>query len=302
MRPFRLWLVLAALWMLPAAMLAAAEADAPAKKLTLRYKFHPGETLRWQVVHRAQVKTTVAGSTQTAETESKSVKVWRVIDVADDGSATFEHSVESVWMRQKLTGRQELTYDSEQDRKVPAGFAGVAESVGKPLSTITLNALGEVVKRVEHQDAKTSPSGGQITIPMPKQPVAVGQTWSFPYDIVIRTNAGTVKTIKTRQKFTLEEVKTGVATIRVATVVLTPIHDPAIETQLIQHQSTGTIRFDVDAGRVLSQQMDLDKRVVGFAGKTDTSSLHYMTRFTEQLLIEEPKTASRESSEEATKE
>jgi hypothetical protein len=76
-------------------------------------------------------------------------------------------------------------------------------------------------------------------------------------------------------------VKTGVATISVETQILTPIHDPALEAQLIQCGSRGTVRFDVDAGQVLGTQIDLDKRVVGFRGAA--SSIHYLTRFTENL-------------------
>ena len=74
------------------------------------------------------------------------------------------------------------------------------------------------------------------------------------------------------------------ATIRVATQILTPIHDPAIESQLIQYESAGTVRFDIDAGRILGQQMEVDKGVVGFRG--EASSIHYLTRFTEDFLPE----------------
>ena len=46
-----------------------------------------------------------------------------------------------------------------------------------------------------------------------------------------------------------------------------------------------------DAGRILSQQMDLDKHLVGFRG--ETSSLHYVTRFTEELLAAEAPAAGK---------
>jgi hypothetical protein len=82
-----------------------------------------------------------------------------------------------------------------------------------------------------------------------------------------------------------------VATILVQTQVLTPVSHPAIEAKLIQQASQGHIRFDVDAGRILSQQNDLDKRVVGFRGQA--SSLHYLTSFTEKLIDPPVSTAER---------
>jgi hypothetical protein len=83
----------------------------------------------------------------------------------------------------------------------------------------------------------------------------------------------------------------------VQTQILTPIHDAAIEAQIIQRAANGEVRFDVAAGRVISQQMDVDKSVVGFSGPA--SSMHCLTRFTERLnsgavsTAQEPKPAAK---------
>jgi hypothetical protein len=102
---------------------------------------------------------------------------------------------------------------------------------------------------------------------------------------------GATKKIQTRQKFTLDRVVDSVATITVDSQILTPISDPAIEAQLIQRLSSGTVRFDIESGRVLSQQLDLDRHVIGFSGAA--SSMHYVTRFTEELLPPVAETARR---------
>jgi len=274
---------------------AGAEESSPEEtaKHTLRYKFKAGETLRWQVVQRTLVKTTVSGFTDSAEMVSKSVKVWQVKDVEDDGTAVFENMVESLDMRQKRTGRQEIRYNSETDKEPPPEFQTMPESVGVKISTIKLSPSGKVVyRKKEDMKAAAQNEQGEITIPFPEEPIAVGKSWSFPHDITVPLNSGTIKTVKTEQKFTLDEVKTGIATISVATVILTPINNPVIEAQLIQRQSSGTVRFDIDAGRVIGQQMDLDKRVVGFVGSQNpTSSIHYLTRFTEEFLSSETASA-----------
>ena len=260
---------------------AAAKSDGGEKYL-LRYKFQPGESLHWKVVQRVRVRTTVASSTQTAETTSISEKVWQVKDVKPDGAATFEHMVQWVDMRQKLTGRNEVHYDSRTDPAPPQGFENLAQSVGIPLSIITLDAKGKISERKRNTTAKAAAAGdGEITIPLPAEPVAVGYAWSSPHDIELPLPGGGTITIKSRQTYAIESVKTGVATIRLATQILTPLHDPAIEAQLIQYQSAGTVRFDIDAGRIIGQQMDVDKGVVGFRG--EASSIHYLTRFTEEF-------------------
>ncbi len=125
------------------------------EKYVLRYKFQPGETLRWEVEHRSNVRTTVAHATETVEMLTISVKAWRFTGVRPDGTATFEHSVERVDMRQKRPGRAEIRYNSQTDLKPPAGFEDVAKSVGVPLVVVTMNATGKVLHR-DRREARPS--------------------------------------------------------------------------------------------------------------------------------------------------
>jgi hypothetical protein len=283
------WFVLALL----APPAAAAETPAPSAaaspaKYTLRYKFRPGETIKWQVEQRVEVQTTVSGNTQTAELFTGSMKVWRIKEVAADGSVTLENLAEDVQMRQKLTGRAESRYNSKTDKKPPLGFETVAQSIGVPLSRITLDGRGKVVKR-QHLAGANSDSQGQVTLPLPDRPVAVGENWSIPFDLEVPLQGKMIKRIKTLQSFTLESVAGEVATIRVATQILTPIDDPALETQIMQKDTSGVVRFDMAAGRVVGQQMEVDKNIVGFRGAA--SSCSYRMRFTEKILDAEKKTA-----------
>ncbi len=275
---------------------AAAEESAVAKpaapdaaKYALRYRFQPGETIRWKVEHRARIDSTVSGTSQCAEMVTTSIKIWRITAVQPEGVFTIENSVKSVDMWQKLTGRQEERYNSEKDEKPPLVFQNTAKLVGVPLSLVTMNREGKILKREEKTVNKIAENIGQVTIPLPPEPVPVGHVWSFPYDVDLTLRSGEIKKIKTRQQFTLSDVKNGIATISVETQVLTPIHDPALEVQLVQREKTGTFKFDIEAGRIIAQQMDLDKRVVGFSG--EASSMHYLTRFTEELLPAETKAA-----------
>ena len=270
------------------ANMAAADIDG---KYSLRYRFKVGEVIRWEVEHRARTDTNISGNEQSADTSSKSVKAWRVQRLGADGSATFDHTVEWIDMRQRLTGSDEVRYNSKTDKEPPTVFQQVAKSVGVPLSEVTIDPQGKVLDRVRKTKRSKNQSEGEITIPLPEEPIAVGHTWSFVHDVSVPLNTGGVRKIKTQQRFKLVGVKTGVATIEVSNHLLTPIDDPKLESQLLQRQSSGTVKFDIDAGRVLSQRMGVDKRVVGFSGPT--SSIHYATRFSERLLPPTSKVATR---------
>ena len=301
-----LWIGLLLLGMLSASAAAedpeATKPDTDAPTYRLQYKFQPGETVRWEVTHQARIRSTVSGTTEVTEMVTKSVKAWRVTELKPDGTATFEHLVESVDMRQKFSGRQEVRYNSLTDEAPPPGFESLAASIGVPISVVTINAQGQTLHRQQKPvQAAAQNSEGVMTIPLPDEAVPVGHRWSFPFEIELPLENGTVKKIKTLQTFQLEGVKTDVATIQVATKILTPLHDATLEAKLIQREQHGTVRFDLAAGRILGQQMDLDRRVVGFTPNNPASSLHYLMRFTETLLADKAKTASRPQSAEPAK-
>lgn len=263
------------------------------EKYTLRYRFHPGETLHWNVEHRTMVRTAVSGADQTVETLSYSEKVWRVKEVKPDGAATFELLVDWVNMRQERTGSGEVRYDSRTDAKPPMGFEDVASSVGVPISVITMDARGKILKREQKQTKGVAVNEGPITIPLPDEPVAVGHAWTFPCDIDVPLESGGVKKIKALQEFKLEGVQTGVASIHVCTQIITPVTEPAIEAKVVEREAAGVVRFDIDTGRIIGQQIDTDKHVVGFRGQA--SSLHYVNRFSEQWIPETANSTAKSS-------
>ncbi len=244
----------------------------PAQKLhTLRYRFEPGQTLRWDVLQQSVMQATAAASgtstQQTTESASRSTKVWRVKDVDAQGVATFEHLVENVDMKQTLTsnGRARTArYNSQTDKKPPSGFETMAAAVGPVLSVVRMDSQGKIVSRKRSAVQGAAQGEGQMTIPLPKEAVPEGHAWTFNYEIEAPMPNKTIRKIQVQQKYILRDVKTGVATISVSTNILTPIDHPVLESQLIQTESAGVVKFDVDAGRVIEQQIDADKRVVGF--------------------------------------
>jgi hypothetical protein len=259
----------------------------------LRYRFVTGETLRWKVVHLATTETTIQGNTQTSQSRSVSTKVWQVTSVDPRGNLTLVHSVSDCDMWKKVSGRSEDSYNSRTDKTPPPDYEAVAETIGKPLSTITIDPLGNVVTRDDHHPHARM-AHGQVTMPLPEGKIKPGHEWFAPDEVVVRHPDRRVDRIKTRQRYVLEQVDDGVATISVRTQVLSPVNDPKIRAQLLQQLSHGTVKFDVAAGRIVSRQLDWDETVIGFNGAE--SLLKFLARGTEELLSGEegatPRTAA----------
>jgi hypothetical protein len=274
------WLVTVAAW---------AAADSPqdsaatgdAERYQLRYRFTPGEVFRCKVTHLTTVETKIRGVSETVQTRSVSTKAWKIVEVSASGEITFTYTVEDVAMWQQGSGREEIRYDSTKDQVPPDEYRHVAETVGVSMGTITISPSGEILRR-ENARPQFNPGIGELTIPLPVEPVRVGERWTRAGELPIRLKDGRVKRIKTRHVYQLEKVQTGVATIAARTEVLTPVDDPAVQSQLVQRVKRGEVRFDVDAGRVLYQQMDIDEKVLGFSGAD--SMMKYLARLSEETL------------------
>jgi hypothetical protein len=234
--------------------LEAAKAKAlDATTYDLRYKFSEGEVRRTKVVHLVTVETKIKGTTETAKTRSVSTKRWQITNVDELGNITFLHTIDSVDMWQKMTGRQEISYNSASPDKPPQEYEHVAATIGKPLATITIDQRGRIVDR---SNKTFNPGIGDLTVPLPETPVKIGHQWFIAEEITVRMPD--------------------------KTEILTPVNDPQVQSQLVQRMQHGTIKFDLDAGRIRSKQMDLDETVIGFSGAE--SIMQYLARLTEETL------------------
>jgi hypothetical protein len=268
----------------------AAEPASDAKHL-LRYKFALGDLLRYRVAHATNLRTTVDGTTQQVKTDSDSVKVWKVTDVLPNGEIEFIHIVESVKMTNEAPGQPPRTFDSTSPNPPAPGFEAAARNVGVPLLLMRITPQGKVVSRDEKVPQAVKPTDDMpITLELPEQPVAEGERWSHVYDIMVKKASGVDVQIRTRRACRLKQVRSGVAIIEVEYQILTPV-DPYIRAQIVERLTKGVVRFDIERGRIVQQQHDVDRREVGFAGKQQASSMSFVARTQERLLPPTPETA-----------
>ncbi len=269
--------LLIALWTPPG---FCGEDSLPEKHL-LRYRFHEGQVLRWNVHQKVTLKTSIQGNEDIVESTSRSTKLWTLTDLAEDGTATFEYQVENVAMRQsRIVGDRAKVdeYDSQKDKEVPGAFITLDGSIGVPLAKITVTTRGETIKKALRQYRDSENTENRIVVPLPEEPVAVGDRWDDFVQVDIQREDGTVKKVKLRRRYTLESVQTGLARIKYETwpqAVLTPREEYGMLDQFV----SGQIDLDLDAGHFIRQVISIDKGVVGFQGATD--NVYQTTRLTE---------------------
>ena len=287
----RRWLLNALAVTLGTTLLMGQASAADPATYVLRYKFKAGETIRYEVTQVAKTKTRLKGTEEVSQAHTTSEKVWHFLDAQSPDQMKFEHSVSRVELTQQTGEKPELRWASNSGEEPTVEFAKIAEQIGKPLSTVTINGRGQETHRETHAGSEAQLGMGGLTVAMPEEAIAIGANWSVPRTVKVRTEAGEPKDMKVRDVYTLEKVETGVATISIRSEVLTPIDEESIKAQLVQQLSNGTIRFDVDAGRMISKQLDWDETVVGFQGAN--SLMEYRARLTETLVQEPVRTAKK---------
>ncbi len=252
-----------------------------AEKHLLRYRFHENQTLRWNVQQKVTLKTSIQGNEDIVESTSHSTKLWTLTDLAEDGTATFEYMVENVAMRQsRIVGEQAKIdeYNSRTDKEVPGAFITLEGMIGVPLARINVTTSGKTTKKALRQYRDSENTENRIVVPLPEEPVAVGDRWDDFVQEDIRREDGTVKKVKLRRRYTLESVQTGLARIKYETwpqAVLTPREEYGVLDKFV----SGRIDLDLDAGHFIRQEITIDKSVVGFQGAMD--NVHQLTRLIE---------------------
>lgn len=251
------------------------------EKHQLRHHLSPNQTVRYRVTHIAKTKTRMNGTEEIANVYTTSVRSWKVGE-ANDAKITFVHQIDSVEMTQQNGDKDEVRWDSLSGKKPPAIFSIVAEQIGTPLATVTIDPSGTELNRENHAGSQASLGMGSLTLMLPADPISIGDEWTVPSEVKVRTEDQQMKIIKIRQVFTLKKVSAGVATIAIKSQTLTPIDSEALRSQVVQQLSNGTVRFDIDNGYLLSKELDWDETVVGFQGPG--SMMEYRAKMTEELI------------------
>ena len=260
---------------------AAAAKVAGKQKVQLNYKFKIGEVVRWDVEHVATTKTQIAGTHETTSSRTKSRKVWKVSSIDSIGNITFVNSVESTSFWQKIGEADAISFDSEKDKEVPPEFASANDMIGKPLAVVTISPTGKVIDR-KSESMSVGFGVGDICVPLPKDPIAIGHRWYAPTVFDATDEAGRRLKLKARVNYELTKIVDGNALITFKTEILTPVESDQVRSQLLQKLTNGFVAFDIAAGRLNTKEVRWNEKVQEYAGAD--SFLHYNGRMTEQIV------------------
>lgn len=253
-------------------------ANAPAQNPP-RHRWQPGQVFVYKTAHA----TLVVDSVENNKVETKSLvnvtKRWQVVDVDANGIATLQLSLTTLRIEQTTPKGEVLLFDSTNLEKSDPDMAKqLSPFVGPPVAVLRVDATGNLI---DVKESKFGPATRfqeelpfQVVLP-PVLPQA-NQTWDRAYKI---TQIGTFDAV---QHYTCKSVTAAALTIGVATELKAPPEAVADRISLLQMQPEGEVVFDLQAGRMHSAVLKIDKELKGHMG--EGSSYRLVSNYTEQYV------------------
>lgn len=274
-----------------AAMLAGPAAAAPAAEV-LRWKFKPGETLKFSVEQK------VVMSTKQAEIERKSTRThtldftWKVLSVDASGEAEITHRIERIRLKSEEPPLAAFDFDSASTGPPQPGFEGPTRELKSQVGaefTFRMKPDGEITDiKLSEETLKhlreTAPEGAAEAITeksikdsliqasppaFPQEAIEPGKTWSakparvpLPFAVLVMDKTYTYQGSDARSpNLQLVGIEISAKT--------EPIENADIKAAIRKQEGKGALTLDSEAGKVVSVRMNQKfEMAITFMGQT----------------------------------
>lgn len=261
---------------------SAVDRFAAKARYEFKYDLREKQKLFWKVEHVTTTKTQIAGTTEEASARVETLSSWEVADVnKSSGEMVFHNTITAIKSWKRIGEEEATLYDSRVSKSAPDEYAGIAQSLGKPRSRITIAPDGKVLDR-QSDYISTDFSTGDITIPLPTKRVSVGYRWNVPLEFESTNEFGAVVSLKARRCYQFEKVKDGNAYVSFRTEVLTPIESEKTRSKILQKMVRGYIVWNFAKGLPIQKRTEWDEKVQGYDGAD--SFLKYVGRMSIKLV------------------
>lgn len=261
---------------------SAVDRFAAKAKYEFKYGLKEQQKLFWKVEHVTTTKTQIAGTTEEASARVETLSSWDVGDVnKSSGEMVFQNTITAIKAWKRIGEEEATLYDSRVSKNAPDEYVGIANSLGKPRSRITIAPNGKVLDR-QSDFVSTDFSTGDITIPLPKHKVSVGYRWNVPTEFESTNEFGAAVRLKARRCYQFEKVKRGNGYVSFRTEVLTPIESEKTRSKILQKLQRGYIVWNFEKGLPVQKRTEWDEKVQGYDGAD--SFLKYVGRMSIKLV------------------
>lgn len=238
---------------------------------TLKYQFPEGASLHYLLHEKSRLLQQFEGGEQKSENDSSLQKHYRVVETRKDGSAVLEVVTDHVKLKYSFADADPVEYDSNSDAEPPEPLKSLRNKLGKPVARAEFSASGRLLALTEFSDGSVAVDPKDLgrknfLIELPQDAIAIGGTWKQSYPIELLVAPRLTREFTISHLYKLQKVERGVAEITFSSIISPRLVSPELRAKLIQDLPSGTILFDVRAGRIVSQVRRVDRTELGVGG------------------------------------
>jgi hypothetical protein len=272
-------------WVVAGLVAVLLTATSSAQAQTPRFRWETGQVLVYRVAQVTSASEVVEGSKAETTTKLNHTKRWQVLGVEPAGVATLQLSLTALRIETTTPRGEVILFDSANlEKSNPQMREQLAGFVGKPLAVLRMDGLGKVieVKECKYGAASRFESEPPFVLVLPGMGPALAQGWERAYQITLEPPQGTGEKFDAVQKYVCKASDGGTATVSLTTLIPKLPMALADQIPLLQMQPAGEVVFDVQAGRLQSARLHVDKELKGHQG--EGSSYHFQSNYTEEFV------------------
>jgi hypothetical protein len=259
-------------------------ATAPAQ-VPGQFRWQQGQVLIYQVEHTTSASDVMGDKKSDSKTKLNLTKRWQVLETDTTGVGTLQLSL--VALRLEVTGPSgnTLLFDSANlDKSDPHMREELGKFVGQPLAVLRIDSRGRVIEVKESKNG--SPSKYEMEPPfvitLAEDGLKPGQQWQRQYKLTLEPPQGTGEKYDAVQSYACKALSDTAATVTLSSALQAVPESPLDRIPLLQLQPEGEVVFDMQAGRLQSASLDIEKEVKGHQG--EGSSYKFQSAYTEKYV------------------
>jgi hypothetical protein len=260
-------------------------ASATSAQTPARLRWQTGQALTYQASHATQALEVVEDKKVETKSLLNLTKRWQVVGVDAAGVATLQLTLLALRMEMTTHTGDVLKFDSAAPKdSTPELREQLRKFVGPPLAVLRVDGTGKVLEVKESKFGPASRYESELPFVgvLPVEALRQGLQWERAFQITLEPPQGTGEKHAAIQKYVCKSVAGYAATVGVMTELKAP--PPAVADRIpLQHYlPEGEIVYDLQAGRMKSAVLKIDKELKGHQG--EGSSYHFQSQYTEQFV------------------
>lgn len=235
-------------------------------QLPWQFKWSKGQSLTYRIKHITSVVETLEKGTNKSESNLELVNRWSVIDVDAKGIATMSLTLVSMRNEQKRANGETMLFDSQNlEKSTPELREQMVKFIGATVAQVRLDEYGRVID-VKQGNAANFDVEPPFVVVFPEAKAAVGQAWRRPFKLTLDPPYGTGEKFDVEQRYDCRKIEGGKATVGIKTEFKTMPDNARERLPLLQKEIEGEVVVDLQAGRLISARLNIDKTIENHQG------------------------------------